>query len=124
MNKSQYAEKHPHPIESTVTSYGKFIHFIFLENIQQSFETDLHILHLLLSISSSGNSKDSKITKLDMNCHKVKFTSNCPSYNYNIHGTLIDCCLLLRYPVLPHFIGLSEHSFFCRWLQSITWISV
>ena len=68
MNKSQHAEKHPHPIESTVTSYGKFIHFIFLENIQQSFETDLHILHLLLSISSSGNSKDSKIIELNMNC--------------------------------------------------------
>ena len=68
MNKSQHAEKHPHPIESTATSYGKFIHFIFLENIQQPFETDLHILHLLLSISSSGNSKDSKIIELNMNC--------------------------------------------------------
>ena len=56
-------------IESTVTGYAKFIHFIFLENVQQLSETDKHILHLLFSISSNGNSEGSKITELNMN-HK------------------------------------------------------
>ena len=52
---------------SNVTGYAKFIHFIFLEKVQQLFETGKHILHLLFSISSNCNSKVSKITELNMN---------------------------------------------------------
>ena len=50
--------------------YAKFIHIVFVENIQQWFETDEQILQLLLCISSNGNNKDLqnyKITELNMN---------------------------------------------------------
>ena len=40
---------------------------VFLQNIQQPFETDGHILQLLLSIHFNGNRIDSKITELNMN---------------------------------------------------------
>lgn len=53
--------------KSAVRAYAKFIHFVFLESFQQSFDTDEYILQLLFCISSNDNSKDSNITELDMN---------------------------------------------------------
>ena len=60
-------KKHPHLIKKAVTVYAKFIHFVFLENVQQPFENDEQILQLSLCNSSNGKSKDFKITELNMN---------------------------------------------------------
>ena len=49
-----------------MTVYVKFVNFVFLENVQQPFETGEQVLQLLLCISSNGNNKDFKITELNM----------------------------------------------------------
>ena len=59
-------KKHPYLIKKAVTVYVKFVNFVFLENVQQPFETGEQILQLLLCISSNGNNKDFKITELNM----------------------------------------------------------
>ena len=40
---------------------------VSLQNVQQQFETEGHILQLLLSTPFNGNRIDSKITELNMN---------------------------------------------------------
>ena len=50
-----------------VTVYVKFIHFVFLENVQQPFESGEQFLQLSLCDSSNGNNKCLKITELNMN---------------------------------------------------------
>ena len=47
--------------------YAKFIHIVFVENVQQWLETDEQILQLALCISSNGKIKDFEITELNMN---------------------------------------------------------
>ena len=42
-------------------------YFVFLENVQQSFESDEQILQLSLSSSFNCNSKEFQITELNMN---------------------------------------------------------